>query len=109
MSTENTAKTQQAPLGQAAKGGGETKLSQAGQEAFAMMRSTNKNAAHAAEQVDRLAEHFLGGQPVPRARQAKTVVTLLQQIARDQAVAVELLEKVLNRLPPIVAETAGVT
>jgi hypothetical protein len=104
MSTEYNAKTQQTPLGQTAKGGGETKLSQAGQEAFAMMRSTCENAAHAAEQVDRLAEHFLSGQSTPRARQAKTVVVLLQQIARDQAVAVGLLKEVLSRLPPVVAE-----
>jgi hypothetical protein len=104
MSTEHTTKTQQTPLGQAAKGGRETKISQAGQEALAMMRLTSENAAHAAEQVDRLAEHFLSGQSTPRARQAKTVGALLQQIARDQAVIVDLLKKELRRRPPVAAD-----
>ena len=104
--SNDQARTQQTPLGKTAKGGGKAQMSQAGQEAFAMMRSTNENAAHTAEQVDRLAEHFLTGQSIPRATQAKTLLTLLNQIARDQAMAIDLLKEVLRRLPPIAAEEA---
>jgi hypothetical protein len=73
----------------------------------AVLRSTHKKAAYTAKQVDRLAEQLLTGQSTSRAREARALLAQLTQITRDQALMFDMIEEILRRLPPVVAEMGG--
>jgi len=106
MSGEKISEKQKAPHNQTESGGGERASHETVQATMTMLRATHKNTAHLAKQMDRLTDHFFSSESTPRAREARVLLSQLNQITREQALIVDLvegllpmIEEILRRLP----------
>lgn len=62
---------------------------------------------HIRMQTDRIAAHVLEGQTTARRHAARTVLGQIEQILRNQALLISLVEDIRQRLPPALAAEAG--
>ena len=67
----------------------------------------HENTLHIAEQTDRIAEHLLDGQSTPRRQAARSLLAQLNQITRNQALMIDMMEEMLRRLPPMPEQGKG--
>ncbi|GAA5265475.1 hypothetical protein ACOSOMT5_P1900 [Acidiphilium sp. MT5] len=72
------------------------------QDKFLQMGADTK---HIAAQTDRIAAHLLDGPTGAQRNAARTLLAQVEQISRNQALLIQLVEEILARLPP--APTQG--
>jgi len=67
----------------------------------------HQKTRHIAEQTDKIAEHLLDGQSTPRRQAARTLLAQLNQMTRNQALMIDMMEEILRRLPPMPEQGPG--
>lgn len=74
------------------------------EDAFQEMRT---NTRHIRVQTDRMVEHVLEGQTTARRHAARTLLGQIEQILRNQALLINLVEDIHRRLPQPPPADAG--
>lgn len=88
-------------MAEESKGANETNVEEAFHEMYA-------NTRHIRTQTDRMVEHVLEGQTAARRHAARTLLGQIEQLLRNQALLINLVEDIHRRLPqPLPADTGA--